>query len=469
VDAVKPSDNIVPQLRRAIAALLLIILSLGAAQAQPAPRPWLEKAKDVALWLEAQALEDGSIPADLLSAESVRHDLASGTAGHILLHGALYELTGDYEHLSALQARADLLVRNLPTTLDLELFPPPSSFYYGIAGMSFALHRASRLTGDENHREAADRALRLLIEEARTDERGLRYWSDRYDEILFGNTGTALFLLYAAAEMGSEDALELSIEQGKRLIESAQIRGDGWTWPMRNDRPDVELPNFSHGAAGIGYFLATLSMLSDDPRFLAGAVSAANHLEHLAVREFGGVLFPYGFPRPEWDGRHDLGWAHGVTGSARLFQRLHQLTGQQRWSELLEDCTAAVLRSNAPREPAPGFGDGPFALDRRFGLAGVAEFLVGRHRQQSEPAYLEKAEEIAQHIYLEASRDEPGLYWETPRPAFVDRPGEPARYGGWFTGATGYALLFVELDAATRGANSPLALPDDPNRFIPAP
>jgi len=462
-------ENFAPSVRHVAAALSLSVIWVASVQAQPAPRPWLERARDVAFWLGQQSLEDGVIPADTLSPESVRQDLASGTAGHVLLFAALYELTGDFEQLSLLRTQMDLLARNLPDELDLDAFPPPSSFYYGIAGVSFALHRGSRLTGDENHRDAADRALRLLIDGARPDERGLRRWSTRYDELLFGNSGTALFLLYAASEMGSTDALELSIEHGKRLLASAQARGSGLTWSMRSDQPELELPNFSHGAAGIGYYLATLSLLADDPRFLAAAKGAANHLEHLAVRDFGGVLFPYGFPRPEWVGRYDIGWAHGVAGSARLFQRLHQISGEPRWADLLQECTAAVLRSNAPRQPAPGFGDAPFPLDRRLGLAGVADFLVARYRQTLEPAFLQKAEEIAEHIYLQAKRDQPGLYWETPRPDSVDRPGEAARYSGWLTGAAGYALLFIELDAAKRSAVSPIAVPDDPTRFIPTP
>jgi len=454
-------------------SLLLVLIWVPMSTALGAERPWLDRALQVAEWLDGLEGQGGAVPVDALTPDAFRDDLASGTAGQILFRIALYESTGDNRQLDAVRRRADRLVREIPTELQLDAFPPATSFYYGLSGVSFALHRAWRVTGDEGYRDAAERSLRLILDSARTDGNGLRYWSQTYDELLFGNTGTALFLIYAAIEMDDESALDVAVEQGRRLIrlsdERAARTGEAWNWSMRRDRPELIVPNFTHGASGIGYFFATLAMATGDREFRAAALGAAQTMENMAVRDWGGVLFPYGFGQDQWEGRYDLGWAHGVAGTARLFQRLSQMTADSHWNDLTEECALTIARSNAPGTPAMGFGEDAFPIDRRFGLAGAAEFLVARYRQTNESTHLDRAMEIADYIFEQAKRDTPGLSWESARPAFAERPGEPARFTGWLTGAIGYGLLFLDIDAAQRGVTSLVRLPDDPLAFVPAP
>jgi hypothetical protein len=455
-------------MRRAILIFCLLTLALSA-WAQPGERRWLEAAQRVGWWLRSLEDQDGRVPVDALSPGVYRDDLASGRAGHLVFWIAMHRASGDYEALAAARRQADGLLASLPKRLPLDTFPPESSFYYGLPGVAWALDQAARECGDAAYADAARACVRLLIDAARVDEAGERYWDARYDEMLFGNSGTALFLLYAATELDDPLALAAAKAQGDRLLRLAEREGDRARWPMRRDRPSLELPNFSHGAAGIGYFLATLSMATGDRRYLDGAQAAARHLEFIGRRDLGGFVVPYGFGQKEWEGRVDLGWAHGIAGTAKLFTRLHQILGDPKHDALLEDCALAILRSNAPYQPATGFGQ-RFDLDRRFGLAGAAEFLIDRSRQSGDASYLDVAEAIAIAIRDSASvQENVGIYWHAPRPAGAERAGEAARFTGWFTGAAGYGLLFLKLDAAQVGAPDPLLALDDPLGYFPTP
>ena len=456
--------------RRTILPLCLCALTLSAAaqQSQPNERRWLEAAQRVGWWLRSLEDAQARVPVDALTPGAYRDDLASGRAGQLLFWIALHRASGDYEALAAVRRHADGLVASLPKKLQLDGFPPESSLYYGLPGIAWALDQAARESGDAVYADAARRCTRLLIDAAQLDEAGEPYWDARYDELLFGNSGTALFLVYAATELDEPLALTAARAQGDRLLRLARREGDRASWPMRRDRPTLELPNFSHGAAGIGYFLATLSMATGDRRYLEGAQAAARHLEFIGRRDLGGFVVPYGFGQKEWENRVDLGWAHGVAGTARFFERMHQIGGDPKYEALLEDCALAILRSNAPYQPATGFGQ-RFELDRRFGLAGAAEFLIARSRQSGDASYLDVAETIATTIFDAASvQENVGIYWHAPRPPSAERAGEPARFTGWLTGAIGYGLLFLRLDAALVGAPDPVPALDEPLGYVPS-
>ena len=79
-----------------------------------------------------------------------------------------------------------------------------------------------------------------------------------------------------------------------------------------------------------------------------------------------------------------------------------------------------------------------------------------------DPALLGEARARLDAILAAATRDESGLHWVTPRPAFADRPGEPAAYTGYLTGAAGYGTLLLRYAAAVDGRPWGWRLVDDP-------
>jgi hypothetical protein len=95
-------------------------------------------------------------------------------------------------------------------------------------------------------------------------------------------------------------------------------------------------------------------------------------------------------------------------------------------------------------------------------MAGVPRFFLDLYEIHRRPQDLQFARAIATTIAERAVRDEQGWHWPTTRPAFLTRPGQPARFASYFYGAAGYGLLFQGIDVAERGGTWTLRLPDDP-------
>ncbi len=84
-------------------------------------------------------------------------------------------------------------------------------------------------------------------------------------------------------------------------------------------------PNFSHGTSGVAYFLATLYQRTKDQAFLDGALAGVKYLDAVATRRNGARAIFHVTGGGE--DRFYLSWCHGPVGTARLFYRLHQITG----------------------------------------------------------------------------------------------------------------------------------------------
>jgi hypothetical protein len=264
-----------------------------------------------------------------------------------------------------------------------------------------------------------------------------------------------------ARARGDSAALALAAAVGDRLLARRIPDRGRYTWKFREDAPFI-LPNFSHGAAGIGYFLIDLAAATGRPAFLQAAIDAGGYLERVARTDDGTFLVPYGWPNPDWNGRYDIGWAHGAAGTARFFERLWQATGDDRWMSHVEAAAEGIRRSGVPGPAVPGYGVDSFPTDLRFGTAGAAQFLSALAVRSGNLADLDLARRIADDILARGTIDPTGRYWTVPRPVFAQDAGAPSRPTGYLSGAAGYGVVFLQVDAALGGRPAPFALPDDP-------
>ncbi|MCA9693632.1 MAG: hypothetical protein KC636_28820, partial [Myxococcales bacterium] len=419
---------------------------------------WLAPVVESAAWLDhvaTRAPAGLSWRGDLLDETSVDPlHLADGTAGVIYLYLGLSRVTGAARYRDdAIKAAAQLLAE-----LDARgPLPRATSFYYGLGGVAFVLHELSVETGDPRYDDAA-RALLAKVKGMAVRRRGKVRFHENHPELLFGDAGTILFLEWAARALGDPAAHEMSLEAAESLVQDAIVmKGNRLDWSMRRDK-EILLPNFTHGAAGIGYVMASL----DTPPLLTVARKAGNYLDSVAVVDDLGYRLPYGWPLDEWEGRFDLGYAHGPAGAARYFVRMWQVTGEDDYRQKAIACATAIVASGAPEEPHSGFGPEPFDPSYRFGLASALELLVEIHRMTGAPRLRETAEAIAAAL-LERSVVEDGRrHWPTTRPAYVERPGEPAAYTGFFQGTAGYAVALLRLVELDHDARYLAQLPDYP-------
>lgn len=440
------------------------ILALRCAP-EPKPRPYLDAAVGVAQWLRSTIVETdyGRVwPDDRRQPGEISPGLGNGVAGRVMFFRALYDATGDDIYLGDLRLGANYLVARLPDYIeDADADPGIAGLYSGLPGIGFALTEAYLVTHDPRYHETALKCVVELHRLARAAHPGTN-WNSRHD-ILGGAAGTGCFLLYAADKLHQGPSATLAARAADWLLSQAIPDSGGLTWTVGGNM-DFILPNFSHGAAGIGFFLARLYKAGKQRTYLDGALGAARYLEAIADRDGGGFLVPYGVPNEGFTRPYDIGWAHGPAGTARLFESLWRATGDSAWLGIVKASAVSILHSGLPDSAADVFANIPFGTDMRFGAAGAAMFLLDGDEARPDPAYRDFARTIADHILGEATRDSLGIHWRSVRFEFMSHPREPAEFTNYFYGAAGYGLLLLRLDAAEQGKRWKCAFPDNPFR-----
>jgi hypothetical protein len=414
----------------------------------------LDLAENAGKWLAATATRGPSgtsWPNDALNPEIVGYDLASGVAGKVVFFAALHAATGKADYLDLATGGADYLMSVLDDPSSFDGNVRRASLYSGIAGIGVALLQVRQ--HDPKYQEAVTRIVDRLQEWGVETPAGMM-WSDEFNDLIYGDAGTALFLAWAAEQTGDERARVMAANGARFLLSQGQKAEQGTYWLFRRSKP-FNLPNFSHGTAGVAYVLATVGSLVDDEALLDGASQGFDYIRSIAEVEEGLLRIPYGWGSDSWDGLYEFGWAHGLAGTANLFRRLQQTGVDTEAAAEFEQLTRHTILNIG----LPGTADEPFAepstpLDQRFGRAGVLAALAG----WTETAPLQGS--IIEHLQSAAVHDETGVHWEVDAPAFMG--GGRAAYTGLFHGAAGIGLAVLRSHARLVQRNAYVELPDDP-------
>jgi lantibiotic modifying enzyme len=215
------------------------------------------------------------------------------------------------------------------------------------------------------------------------------------------------------------------------------------------------MPNFSHGTAGIAYFLTCLAGETKQPSFLDAARAGAKYLQSLAKTDGDVCLICH--HQPAGENLFYLGWCHGPVGTARIFYRLHQVTGEREWMDWVRKSARGVMQSGIPEKRTPGFWNN---VSQCCGSAGVVDFLLDLHRVTSERQYLAFSKHMADDLLRRATRDDKGIRWIQAEHRV--KPDLLVAQTGYMQGAAGIGLCLLHLDAWERGKIDRIKLPDNP-------
>lgn len=207
---------------------------------------------------------------------------------------------------------------------------------------------------------------------------------------------------------------------------------------LEKGRP-VEMPNFSHGLAGIATVLCRAGVFLADDSLVEAARLGAEHFVSLASPPHlaaGALAVPRRIPwKPDLD---DLtwNWCHGPAGSLELFVALSaagvpSVAGDPP-AVWLDRCLEALRTSGIPERRHPGFWDND---GRCCGTAGVGSAVLPH-----DPAFaLVLADALVERAHVEGDR----AYWrftEHRAPEPLLPPGT-----GWMQGAAGIAGFLFEV------------------------
>jgi lantibiotic modifying enzyme len=442
-------------MKRFLVAIML--LAVSAMPLQAADRAYLKAAQKAATWIRAAAVqgEQGTAYlADPSDKDSIITNLYTGMPGVVLFFLEAYRTTNEAAYLKDARAGADFLITRLADEKEAGL-------YVGIAGIGFALIETYKATGEQKYKQGAVRVTQTLKERSRgidvRPESRLYIagaeWSDTTD-IIAGSAGIGLFLLYAAKELGDPSLRRLAALAGTQLIALGKTEAGGMKWAMNKNSPRL-MPNFSHGTAGVAYFLATLYGETKNKEFLEAALGGARYLQSVAKTE-GDICMVF---HNETNGKdlYYLGWCHGPAGTARLFYRLHQVTGDKSWMDWVKKSARAILQSGIPEKQTPGFWNN---VGQCCGSAGVGEFYLSLYQVTGDKTYLHFSKRMTNDLLAKATDEKNGLKWTQAE--HRAKPELLVAQTGFMQGAAGIGMFLLRLDAAERGKKPAITFPDSP-------
>jgi lantibiotic modifying enzyme len=431
----------------AIAIAALLVTARGSAQVAPAP-DYKAVAIDAAKWIRSARVGTPfgvAWPSDPRNPRSISTSLYSGSPGVVLFLLELYQTTGDAAYLQDARRGADDLLTKIGSE-------PQSGLYDGVAGIGFTLGETWRATKDDKYRRAALAAVGALERRAEPVGKGVQ-WSNKTD-IISGAAGIGLFLLYADQTLHAPAAQALAVRAGDRLIDLGEPSNGGARWTMDPSFPRV-MPNFSHGTAGIAYFLATLFKATKEPRFLDAAYAGARYLRAIAKTD-GDVCLVF-HDQPDNPGLFYLGWCHGPAGTARLFYQLYTITRDATWMTWLKMSANGILTSGIPQQRTPGFWNN---VGQCCGNAGVAQFFLDLSSVTNDRRYRDFAERMTADLLARATRDGAGTRWVQAENRV--EPNVLVAQTGYMQGAAGIGTWLLRLDAAQHQRAAFVHFPDSP-------
>ena len=410
------------------------------------------------------------------SPEVIDTSLYHGTPGIVLFYLELHRATGERRYLETAMAGA----HDLAARIEEELAEGESSaaLHGGLSGVAFVLAEAGSAGGDEALRDLARKIFRWVRGEAQDLGAGIAWiepmpFSEIHGktgmtevlDMTHGATGIGLGFLYAAESGLLPEAQEWARAAGDRLLEMAEAVPGGLQWQMVPVMPiDFNTPNFSHGTAGVAYFLARLYEVTGDERYLKGALAGAERLKKIATvteraegegKGIGRLIYHH---EGAGENRYYLSWCHGPVGTGRLFHQLARVTEDESWNEWLFGGLIGIQQTGAPDNRSEGYWNN---ISQCCGDAGVGELSLSLYAISSDAKHLAYAERIGHYLDKQKTAQEHGVCWiqaeHRSRPEFLKA------HTGYMQGAAGVGSYLLRLHAMILDRPDPkIHWPDSP-------
>lgn len=262
--------------------------------------------------------------------------------------------------------------------------------------------------------------------------------------------GTASVLLGAlwARQHGVPGAHELAVQTVGILMSEQEQTETGLDWPFIPrrfvDEPRGQMPNWSHGLAGVVGTLAAAGVALGQPELVDTARLGAEHLLTLADTADGGMRIPHVIPDHDDLDTFTYTWCHGPAGTSLAFAALARagvgaVAGRTPY-EWERACMHSLQVSGIPQRRYPGFWDND---GRCCGTAGVGDVVLNVWQRHGEQADLDFAVVLGDALVERAVTEGEHAYWR-----FVEhRADDPLLPPGpgWMQGAAGISAYLFRL------------------------
>jgi hypothetical protein len=284
----------------------------------------------------------------------------------------------------------------------------------------------------------------------------------RCNDATLGNAAVLLGALWAST-YDVPGAAELAQQSADIVLAEKEEVATGLDWrfvPARfliQDRP-YQMPNWSHGLAGIAGSIAAAGVVLDRPELVEAARLGAEHLVTLGDTGDGGLRIPHVIPDEEGLDTYTYTWCHGPAGTSLLFAALAragvaEVAGRTP-SEWERACLHSLKVSGIPERRYPGFWDND---GRCCGTAGAGDVVLNVWQRHGEDDDLAFAVTLADAIVDRAIHDGDDVYWR-----FVEHRNEDPLLPpgpGWMQGSAGIAAYLFRLARLLEQGRTAAAVP----------
>ena len=425
-----------------------------------AARGYLDAALRAERWVDRSAIRNGralSWPADPADPASVQTNLYSGSPGVVLMYLELFHATGDRRWLEPARGGADFLMGSLPVSA-ASLGEEGAGLYTGIAGVAYVLEMVRRATGEARFGKGRAQIVAMLRESLAPAGAGAGAAWNPSNDIISGSSGILLTLAWLDRNGGAwNDWRRDAVRVGDHLLEVATPEHDGLKWGIASTVPR-RYPNFSHGTAGVSYVLATLCRETGERRFLDAALAGERYLQAIATRTPNDGIKIF-HSEPGGEQLFYLSWCHGPAGTARLYHRLGEVTGDATWRAMLPRLAQGIVDSGVPEQHPDGSGYWN-NISQCCGSSGIVEFFIAMHALTGDAKHLAFARRVMDDAVARGTADGDAIKWIQNEHRV--RPELLVAQTGLMQGAAGVALALLHVDGAMQGREPLVALPDTP-------
>ncbi|MFT6432280.1 MAG: lantibiotic modifying enzyme [Candidatus Azotimanducaceae bacterium] len=385
----------------------------------------------------------------------------------MLFYIEIYFATDDVSYLEIAQKAGNNLLAYVEKKAAAKAFIT-IGFYSGWPGYVYALNELYKVTHDTRYQNGAKLALDRITAQSSKIGSGIGWiepipFSDitgiegerEVIDLSVGAAGAGIIYLYAYRE-GLLDDTRLAEKTADRLLEVGENTPEGIRWLMMTDMPfPFTAPNFAHGGAGVGYFLADLYRETKHENYLEAAVSAAEYVKTRTVTAGDGILVCH-TEEQQPPSTFYLGVCHGPAGTGRFMYLLGQITGDGQYMNWIGANFKGLLSTGAPTKRSKGLWQN---YSQCCGDAGIGDYALFLHHATGDDSYLNYAKQTAEQIVSQGNHA-PGLCWQTAE--HRDRRDFLESQTGYMQGAAGVASFLLHLDSVLANKPVKLIMPETP-------
>ncbi len=470
-------------MRTHFALATLVATQVLAAQGSPPTDPLRDTVRGAIAWIARQAVPvpgvDGAVlfPISEGSKQPPQTIVYGGSAGVLIFLENAAAVLGD----ATARELADRTAKGLRSARRVDTREQATwtkgsavgvtGLYTGDAGVGQAFLVRHALRNDTEALATAVDVGDALLARAR-DEDGALSW-DKQQDIIFGNAGTALFLLELGQAAKADRFLDAARRAGHGLLAEAvrvPSKADPAkklpTWVLSMGGAKIHMPNFSHGTAGVSYALVRIGAQTGDAELLQAGKDGAQWLIENAVADGEGLKWAANDRGPS---TYMGGWCHGPAGTGRLFLLLAAVTGEARYREVAQKGAQFVIDYAANAEKKGKDGEKPYVPPSFCcGVAGVVDFFCDLTRVTHDASHAAFAKKAGNYLVDVAIADGDGRKWKNGQSV----PGGPVSASSTghnvdlMLGAAGEGLALLRLMTIDTAADPVHAMPD---RAVTAP